>query len=135
MAMILLVGTNEPLLEGLVQLISAAGHRAVTARTSKDAVELAAVEPPLVALVSAHGAADASFLRVPLAPGGALLLYRADDEVANGTTPAPDVQRATMAVLSLPLERQRLIALIQHLDERARTTGRGRQTPPEHRVV
>ena len=133
--MILLVGSDESLLEGLVQMLVTAGHRPVAARSSEEAVEIAGAEAPLVALVSAEGAADASFLRVPLAPGGAMLLYRSDGQPADSAAPAPAVQRATLAVLSLPLERQRLLALIQHIDERARTTGRGRQTPPEHRVL
>jgi hypothetical protein len=82
-------------------------------------------------------AADAAALRLPLAVGGATLLYR------SGAEPAPDdalslaVQRLVMAELTLPLERHRLLALIQRVEERARVTGRGARgtdTPPEQRA-
>jgi hypothetical protein len=36
----------------------------------------------------------------------------------------PKLQRATLAHLVLPLERQRLVALVQSFDSRSRTTGR-----------
>jgi hypothetical protein len=39
-----------------------------------------------------------------------------------------------LAELALPLERQRLLALIQRLDERARETGRMPPEPPEQRL-
>jgi hypothetical protein len=42
-----------------------------------------------------------------------------------------------MAELTLPLERHRLLALIQRVEERARVTGRGARgtdTPPEQRA-
>jgi hypothetical protein len=38
---------------------------------------------------------------------------------------SPTLQRAVLADLALPLERNRLIALVQHVGERAKTTGRG----------
>jgi hypothetical protein len=42
-----------------------------------------------------------------------------------------------MAELTLPLERHRLVALIQRMEERAQVTGRGRRgrdTPPDRRA-
>jgi hypothetical protein len=61
-------------------------------------------------------------------------LYRHDDG------PAPSfptsVQRQTLADLLLPLERQRLITLVQRLTERAVASGRTRpRTPPEDRAI
>jgi hypothetical protein len=46
--------------------------------------------------------------------------------------PPPALQRSVLADLSLPLERNRLAALVQHVEERARETGRSdRRTPPQ----
>jgi hypothetical protein len=41
-------------------------------------------------------------------------------------TLSPTVQRAVLADLTLPLERNRLVALVQHVGQRAQATGRGR---------
>jgi hypothetical protein len=68
-------------------------------------------------------------MQLPLARGGALLLYRSN--VDTQPVPlAPALQRAALADLTLPLERHRLVALIQRVDERARATGRSRQKAP-----
>jgi hypothetical protein len=40
-------------------------------------------------------------------------------------TLSPTVQRVVLADLTLPLERNRLMALVQHVEDRAKTTGRG----------
>ena len=52
------------------------------------------------------------------------MLYR-----SRATDPAVPVshavQRLTLAELMLPLERQRLVALTHHVEERARQAGRG----------
>ena len=129
MTQILLVGTDEPLLEGLAQSLAALGHTPRTAHSLAEARELAAVTPPMVVVVDralATGAmADA--LGIPLASGGALLLYRTVGSL-NLTLPHA-VQRQVLANLTLPLERNRLAALVQHVRDRARATGRG--TPPE----
>jgi hypothetical protein len=90
-----------------------------------DAREAAAHDPPLIVVVSRALAATSSAetLSIPLSPGGAFVLYRSVT-TALVTLPA-SVQRAVLADLSLPLERNRLMALIQHVDERVRVTGRG----------
>ena len=87
--------------------------------------EYAAHHPPLVAVVSrALAAASTSdALSIPLAPGGALVLYRVVGSPL--VTLSPTMQRAVMADLTLPLERNRLVALVQHVGERVKTTGRG----------
>ena len=125
MTQILLVGTELPLLEGLAQTFAAQGFTPVVVQSLHEARESAAHNPPLIVVVSRALAATASAetLSIPLAPGGALVLYR------SLTTPLvtlpASVQRAVLADLSLPLERNRLMALVQHVGERARATGRG----------
>src|SRR6185312_3386140 len=128
MGQILLVGTDLPLLEGLAQTFPALGFAPLVAQSLREARELAAHNPPLVALVSRALAAEstADMLSIPLAPGGALVLYRAVGSVL--VTLSPTVQRTVLADLTLPLERNRLMALVQHVGERARATGR---TPDE----
>jgi DNA-binding NtrC family response regulator len=125
MTQILLVGTELPLLEGLAQSFAAQGFAPVVAQSLHDAREAAAHDPPLIVVVSRALAATASAetLSIPLAPGGAFVLYRSVT-TALVTLPA-SVQRAVLADLSLPLERNRLMALVHHVDERVRVTGRG----------
>ncbi len=131
MATILLVGTDVPLLEGLAQTLAAVGHNPQITSSLAEAMEAAALEAPLLAVVDRAlilPAGEAA--RIPLARGGALLVYRPDG--ANATPLPVSIQRAALADLRLPLERHRLVALLQHVESRARTTGRDRmQTPPE----
>ena len=131
MATILLVGTDVPLLEGLVQTLAAVGHNTRIASTLAEAMELASLEPPLVAVV------DRSLVqpltdpqRLPLARGGTIVVYRPDGATAGALPLA--LQRAVLADLKLPLERKRLVTLLHYVESRARTTGRDvLPTPPE----
>jgi hypothetical protein len=131
MTHILLVGTDVPLLEGLAQSFAALGFTPMVAQSLQEGREMAAQHQPLIAVVSRvlAAGANADALSIPVAPGGALVLYR----VVGGevVTLSPTIQRVVMADLALPLERKRLIALVQHVGERARTTGRGRDSSPE----
>jgi CheY-like chemotaxis protein len=152
MASILLVGTDEALLEGLAQTLGAAGHRAELTTSVAEATRRAADEAPLVvvaeralAAAGARGAAD--LRRVALAPGGAVVLFRTGGSAADGATggnghapstppPAalpPSLQRTTLAELALPLERHRLVALVQSVEERARRTGRSKASSEPER--
>lgn len=133
MATVLLVGSDEAMLEGLAQLLVASGHATTLARTLTDAIRLASAEPPLVTLVERALGVSGEALRLPQRGGGALVLYRGADDP---TEPLPGaVRRATLAELTLPLERHRLLALVQHVESRARRTGRVRsETPPEHHI-
>lgn len=135
MATILLIGPDAPLLEGLAQTLAAAGHRPVLATSIGEAIEQAAASLPMVAVVERGLATNSSeALRLPLAPGGTLVLYR-PGTVADPPL-SPPLQRAVLADISLPLERHRLIALVQSVVDRARVTGRDRhRTPPEHRAL
>lgn len=129
MPMILLVGTDLPLLEGIAQTLAAVGHRPVLAQSIAEGMQFAAGERPLLAVVDrelALGASDVQ--RLPLAPGGALVLYRASNGAASLP---PALQRHVLAELTLPLERHRLVALVQKVRERAQVTGRDRSDTPE----
>ena len=136
MTNVLLIGTDVALLEGLAQSLAGMGHRPAVTATLTDARELASALPPLVLVVERGlaSSAGAELLTIPIAAGGARLLYR-----AASTPPAPllpALQRAVLADLTLPLERHRLAALVQSVGDRAKATGRApRNTPPETRAV
>ena len=132
MATILLVGTDVSLLEGLAQTLAAVGHNTHLASTIAEAMEAAIVDPPLMALIDRELIQPrADPLRLPLARGGTLVVYRAE---GAPSTPLPvALQRAALADLTLPLERQRLVALLQYVEGRARTTGRDHNTTPPER--
>ena len=136
MTRILLVGDDLPLLEGLAQSLASSGFTPIVAQTLAEAREIAVHDAPLVAIVSRAlaAAASADTLSIPVAPGGALMLYRAVGSPL--VTFSPSIQRAVLADLTLPLERNRLIALVHHVDERARVTGRGTADGgPAHEVA
>jgi DNA-binding NtrC family response regulator len=136
MATILLVGTRPAALEGISQTLSALGHGTRVAGSVHDARELAVVARPLVMLIERELAeeAGAGMLRVPLAPGGALLVFRTG--VLLGSALSPALQRVVLADLSLPLERNRLVALVQHVEDRARVTGRGQpESQPDELIL
>jgi DNA-binding NtrC family response regulator len=136
MTHVTLIGEDVALLEGLAQSLAALGHATTVARSFSEARELSGARPPLVlgadrALASSAGA---ELLSVPLAAGGARVLYRTTNAPLAPLIPA--LQRAVLADLTLPLERHRLAALIQSLGERSRLTGRAtRHTPTEGRAI
>ena len=138
MAIVFLIGSEDGLLEGIAQTLAAAGHQPRVFHGVPDAHARARGEVPLVAVVERSLAvSDAAALRLPLAVGGATLLYRSGAEAAENGALSLAVQRLVMAELTLPLERHRLLALIQRVEERARVTGRGARgtdTPPEQRA-
>jgi hypothetical protein len=134
MTTILLLGMDAPLLEGLAQTLAAIGHRPRIATSPTEAADVAATDPPLLAVVERELAlGHPDVLRLPLAPGGAYVFYRVSPDPV--TPLPPNIQRVVLADLALPLERNRLVALVQHVAERMAATGRGtRNTPPEHRA-
>ena len=124
MTHVLLVGEDVALLEGLAQSLAAQGHAPAVATSLAEGREVAMHRPPLVLVVNRAlaSSAGAELLAIPLAAGGARLLYRAG---AMPLAPLlPSLQRSVLADLTLPLERHRLSALVQSLSERARATGR-----------
>jgi DNA-binding NtrC family response regulator len=136
MTYVTLVGDDVALLEGLAQSLGALGHATTVATSLAEARELSTARPPLVLVadrVLASGA-GAELLSIPLAAGGARVLYRT--QTADLAPLLPALQRAVLADLTLPLERHRLAALVQSLGERARATGRStRRTPTEGRAI
>lgn len=126
MPAILLVGADLSLLEGLAQSLSAQGHGTRVACSFTEARELASVQRPLIAVIEREMATTSAseVLGLRLAAGGALVLYRSGPVK---TLAVPHVlQRHILADLALPLERNRLAALVQHVSDRATAAGRGR---------
>jgi DNA-binding NtrC family response regulator len=136
MTHVLMVGGDVALLEGLAQSLAAQGHSPAVATSLAEASELALAQPPLVLVVNRALASSAGsdLLAIPLAAGGARLLYRAGSVPLAPLLPA--LQRSVLADLTLPLERHRLAALVQSLSARARETGRTlRPTPVDNRAL
>jgi DNA-binding NtrC family response regulator len=128
------IGSDDSALEGLAQVLAAAGHRSHVVRSIDEAVAALTEIRPVVTLVERACAADPDFLRLRLPAGSAVVLYRHDDQ----RTPAlpASVQRLILADLVLPWERQRLVTMVQRLTERAVASGRARpDTPPENRAI
>ena len=134
---VLLVGAEAALLEGLAQSFAAQGYSPRVLDSLPEAREVAAATPPLLVIVDQALASESSSdaASVPLAPGGALLLYRTSDD--DRTVVPHGLQRLVLAELTLPLERNRLFALAQHVHDRVIATGRShrRPTPPEQRAT
>jgi DNA-binding NtrC family response regulator len=120
-ALVLVVGPDEALLEGLSQILTGAGYRALVATNVQHGIEALGVEQPLMAVVHRDDLVqNAAGFRIPLAPGGALVSFQTEDTVEPQLPFA--LKRATLAELRLPLERQRLLALLRHVETRARVT-------------
>lgn len=134
---VLLAGADAALLEGLAQSFVAQGYSPRVVATLNEAREAAAAVRPLLVVVDQELAEESSAdaASIPLAPGGALLIYRSS--AADRAVVAPALQRLVLAELTLPLERNRLLALAQHVQDRVIATGRSRSrpTPPEQRAV
>jgi hypothetical protein len=123
MALLLIVGTDNALIEGMSQTLTGAGHEVMFSRGLAEAIESAGDLRPLVLLVERSAIDEIrSTLRVPQAEGGAILVFHPEDTVSPSLPHR--LQRATLAELELPLERQRLLALIRYVEKRAHTVGR-----------
>ncbi|HVF38531.1 MAG TPA: hypothetical protein VM939_01440 [Gemmatimonadaceae bacterium] len=123
MAAIVAIGPDMALLEGLAQTLVAAGHKTTIASDIPAASRLLLGSTVLVAVIDRREILESGSLRdLPLAHGGALVVFHSDDD---GRAALPQrIQRLTMAHLQLPLERQRLLALVKHIEGRARISGR-----------
>ena len=126
MPSILLVGTDLSLLEGLAQSLSAQGHGTRVATSFGEAREMTAATRPLIAVIEREMATNSAgeVLGLSLAAGGALVLYRSGPVKTLAVPHA--LQRHVLADLALPLERNRLAALVQSVSDRATAAGRGR---------
>ena len=123
MAKVILVGTDVALLEGLAQTLIGFGHEVLLAATIGDVGGALNGDLPAIAVVSCEALENGGpGATLPLTPGGAIIVYGK----THGERPflAPKLQRATLAHLVLPLERHRLMALVQSFESRSRTTGR-----------
>jgi len=120
-AKVILVGADVALLEGLAQTLLGFGHEVSFAATVDDVGAALSGDLPAIAVVSTEALESVEQgATLPLSPGGALIVYgKSHDEMPFLQ---PKLQRATLAHLVLPLERQRLLALVQSFDSRARTT-------------
>lgn len=130
MAKVILVGSDVALLEGLAQMLVGLGHQISFATTVADAAGSLNEELPALAVVSSQALEEAGMgMTLPLTPGGAIIVY------CTSHTERPflptKLQRATLAHLVLPLERHRLVALVQSFDSRSRTTGRSTRDEPD----
>jgi DNA-binding NtrC family response regulator len=130
LAKILLVGSDAALLEGLSQTLTGLGHEVCVAGSLEDAPLACREGLPNIAIVSNDAlASPGAGALLPLSATGALVVY--NTEPTDRPTLPTRLQRATLGHVVLPLERQRLIALIQHYEIRSRTTGRGRSDSAE----
>lgn len=129
MAKVILVGSDVALLEGLAQTLVGFGHDVSFAATVAEAAAPLSEHLPAIAVVSSQALEEAGMgMTLPLTPGGALIVY------GTSHTDQPflptKLQRATLAHLVLPLERHRLVALVQSFESRSRTTGRSTRDEP-----
>lgn len=121
----MLVGSDVALLEGLAQTLVGFGHDVSFAATVAEAAGSLSVDLPALAVVSCDALEEAGMgMTLPLTPGGAMIVYGTSHD--NQPFLPTKLQRATLAHLVLPLERHRLMALVQSFDSRSRTTGRSK---------
>jgi hypothetical protein len=122
-AKVILIGSDAALLEGLAQTLLGFGHEVSFAGTLAEAAGTHGTDPPAIGVVSAQALFNAGLgATLPLAAGGALIVYGTSH--SDRPVLPTKLQRATLAYLVLPLERHRLIALVQSFETRSRATGR-----------
>jgi hypothetical protein len=122
-ATVILVGADTALLEGLAQTLLGLEHVVLFATTVGEAGGIANDNMPALTVISSAALEDAGLgATLPLTLGSALIVYGSSHD--DRPFLPPRLQRATLAHLVLPLERHRLVALIQSFENRSRTTGR-----------
>ena len=120
MAKVILVGADVALLEGLAQTLLGFGHEVLFAATIGEVAGALNEDVPALAVVSSEALESEDLgATLPITPGGAMIVY-AKSHTEKLFLP-PQLQRSTLAHLVLPLERQRLLALVQSFDIRSRT--------------
>jgi hypothetical protein len=125
----MLVGADVALLEGLAQTLVGFGHDVSFAATVAEAAGSLSVDLPALAVVSCDALEEAGMgMTLPLTAGGAMIVYGTSHD--HQPFLPTKLQRATLAHLVLPLERHRLMALVQSFDSRSRTTGRSTREEP-----
>lgn len=132
MASVLIIGAQLDLLETVVLTLEGAGFLVHVSPSVAAANTLAGGAPPIAVVIErALAAADPSAFSLPILQGGAFILFRTADDTPDVNSPS--LARAAMAELTLPLEKQRLTALLQRLVERHRVR-RGDLGGPESRA-
>jgi hypothetical protein len=126
MALILFVGSDLALLEGLAQTLAAAGERVRITQSLHDNDPTTLADPPLVVVAERRlafeaAASGAGMPNLTLARGGTVVLYHGADDAALALPAA--LMRTTLADLTLPLERHPLVALVRTVADRARARG------------
>ena len=125
--MILVLGADDALLEGLAQALAASGHSVAVARTLEDVEELAGREPPLLLVADCARltlSESTKLARIATSAGSAVVAYRGHEEGPATLAFPAELARITLADLELPLERNRLVALALYVAARAREVGR-----------
>ena len=126
MCKVILVGSDIALLEGLAQTLVGCGHDVTFAATISEAAAIMAGEDAAIVVASSEAVENAGVgATLPVTSNSALIVYGKSH--GEHLFLPPKLQRATLAHLVLPLERQRLLALVQSFDSRSRTTGRSRR--------
>ena len=124
-AKVILVGSDVALLEGLAQTLLGFGHEVLFAATIGEVAGALNEDQPAIAVVACEALEDEELgTTLPITPGGAIIVYGKTH--AEKPFLPTKLQRLTLAYLILPLERHRLIALVQSFDSRSRMTGRAR---------
>jgi hypothetical protein len=108
---ILVVGRDAALLEGISQALAALAHPIKAAASLEEARDVAPTHGFDVAVV--QRALLEGTEPVPIRPGGVLVLFRSAGERTTRATLSPSLARLLLADVELPLERQRLVALIR----------------------
>ncbi len=132
--MIVLAGGNTALLEGLAQAFANTGQRVTVVGSLEEASEVRMSAEAVLVIVErelvARAEAGQPYLGALLGGAAALVTFREAGDTSR-MLPA-GVARHVLADLVLPLERNRLLALAEHVLSRARATGRpGDVTLPE----
>jgi hypothetical protein len=109
--MILVVGRDAALLEGVSQALATLSHPIKAAASLEEARDVAPAHGFDVAVV--QRALLEGTEPVPIRPGGVLLLFHAPGERTTRATLSPSLARLLLADVELPLERHRLVALIR----------------------
>lgn len=130
MCKVILVGADIALLEGLAQTLIGCGHDVTFAVTLSEAAAIMDGSDAAIVVVSSEAIEDSGHAAsLPLTANSALIVYGKSH--GEHLFLPPKLQRATLAHLVLPLERQRLLALVQSFDSRSRTTGRSQREERE----
>jgi hypothetical protein len=134
MSLLLLIGVEEALAEGLVQGLAGQGHQVVAITSAREAAEALAHAdgPATLLLLPCEGVHDPALSAV--APTSAIVLYRTHADQPPCERPSP-VARRVVAELMLPLERLRLAKLLDYFGERARLRGERDPEPPPEQIL